>query len=196
MAKKINEIVFSTDEDIVKNSVGEVTQLTDIWMRGNNTRLMRGGLYDPYIFGRTGKCKCGLVTEGYCNSCRMSVFNEDEYKSNQAYYSLANCFITEDKMNSLYEKFDIIGFEIPEFNKNKLISLWSTVFIFEDKNIDKLTDAIFGEVESEVKSTRVELEDENGKNCTLIIKELEESDSIEYVGPNGLSRLSNYKFYI
>jgi len=194
MAKIINEIVFSTDEDIIENASGEVTQLTDIWMRGNQPRPMRGGLYDIHIFGRTGRCNCGLVNEGYCNSCRVTVYSEEDYKAAYGYYSLDNAFITKDKMHSLLEKFKMIKFELPELTKNPLVNLWSLTFEIKDSAVEGLMDSIFGEVESDSKRVEHEVVDPKGKVKKLIIRELEDGDNLDYVGLNGLLLLSDYKF--
>ena len=205
--RTINEIVFSSDDEIIKNSVGEVTNSTDIWLRSKKPRFQRGGLYDKYIFGVAEKCKCGLTTAGKCPECGYVVYDKDTYAENYAYYQLKHNFIAQYKLQNLLDKFFLLGIELPELSKDPLINLWSCEFIIykkgtdaENEITDKLMKSIFGEEKELSKNEKEAIKEEytivgeDGEDYILTIKEIDNVSEVENIGANGLLNLVNYSY--
>lgn len=201
MENTINEIVFSDDNSIIKNAIGEVTNSQDIWLRAKKPRFNRGGLYDPYIFGLAERCKCGLVVSGKCPRCGFTVYDEDTYNENYAYYQLHNAFIVNFKLTDLLKKMRTIGLNIPFIKKNMdpLVNLWSLSFDITSSAEEKLVESIFGtenkdDTEDEITTERLFKIQKDGKDYKLSIHEIDEYSDIHSIGANGLMELSNYSF--
>lgn len=197
MENAINEIVFSDDKSIIKNAVGEVINSQDIWLRAKKPRYNRGGLYDPYIFGLAEHCKCGLVVSGKCPCCGYTVYDEDTYNENYAYYQLHTAFIVNFKLNDLLKKLNNIGLKLPQIQKkiDPLVNLWSLTFDISTSSEDKLIDAIFGLSKSENEENSFTYKvSKDGQDFTLTISEITEGADIPTIGANGLLLLSEYSF--
>jgi len=184
-------LIFNSDGYIKSHAVGEVDKSKDYFFRtkGNRPRAVRGGIYDEMIFGLTGKCKCGLTNIDKCPHCGYTVYDDNEYLSNYAYYQLSNYYVAATKFDAMINKLSQVGINIPLFTKDRLKSLWSTVFYIYDPYVDALTAAIFEDGESTDNSYTIQID---GKDMKLSMVEMDEDSDIELIGANGLAALADY----
>ena len=102
-----------TDDDIIAQAKGkEVLNEGNYFLRAKEPKPIAGGLYDPAIFGRIGRCECGLtrLPRGTnevktCPNCKTIVFaNPEDYMRNMAYYRLSIPIIFPYKVDKFWNE--------------------------------------------------------------------------------------------
>jgi len=197
----INEIIFSDDDYIISHARGEIQTSDDFSLRGRYPRPKIGGLYDLFVFGMTGHCKCGLTTMGKCPQCGYTVLDEKEYLEGYAYYQLHYPFSVSFKLENLISRLDKIGIKLPKLSNDMLINIWSLSFDIIDPAVEKLENSLFeknGEQkeldENEEDKKRTELYYPitiDGSPYTLKISPIEPDTDFQTVGILGLQSLLN-----
>lgn len=202
MAKYIE---FASDDDLIKDAVGEVKNDKDLDMRFETPQPIKDGIYDRKIFGTTGHCTCRLITQGICPQCGERVYSEEEYKKNYAYYMLHVPFIIRLKLDSLIDKFSRLGMKLPNPKSTKgdscrdnLAKIWSLEFVVEPADYDALETRV-SNLADKMGGRRAPIEEypltgKNGKEYILNIYEVETYSDTNLVGPPGLLQLAWYSF--
>jgi hypothetical protein len=180
------KIVLSSDPYIIAHSIGEIKDYTDYDLRGTSPRAEIGGIYDEYVFGLPFKCRCGGVSAGKCPICGITAYDEETYLNNYAYYHMSHVIVTNLKLASLIKKLASVGIRLPKFDKDALISLYSTAF--------KLYEVVEGsEAEKEDKKKEMYLvHRETNKKYIFKMEEIEKDTPVEEIGTEGLNRLIEY----
>ena len=142
-----------TDDDIIAQAKGkEVLNEGNYFLRAKEPKPIAGGLYDPAIFGRIGRCECGLtrLPRGTnevktCPNCKTIVFaNPEDYMRNMAYYRLSIPIIFPYKVDKFWN--ELHALRLPPYRPTyqtsegkdkkysssqwyqKLILLWNTAW--------------------------------------------------------------------